>query len=163
MEFEEPRRISGTYWERLLLIALPIPLITMLIVLLRNEWGISHFPWEIGLVLAVVTLTIWIVDCEPPRRMGPVALIDGNILIIGSDAILPSSIKSITPIRRYKQLYNQLFEIAYSTGANSKTVYILSKPNIAPFGLFASQPKTLRLLLRNHPELRNRVQPQRII
>ncbi len=160
MNSVRPRRISGTYWERLLLIALPIPLIAMVVVLLRNDWGISQFPWEIGLTLAVTTIMIWIMDCEPTRRVGPVALFDGTNLFIGTEAVLPSSIMTITPIRRYRQLYGQLFKIVYGSGGNTKTVYILSKPDVAPLGVFMSLPKTIRLLLRSHPELHNRLQPE---
>ena len=159
----EPRRISGTYWERLLLIAVPIPVIAMLAISLKGNSVFSDISIEGCLIVIIIILLVWIIDCEPARRYHPVAFIDGDIISIGSDTILPSSIQSITPLSRFRPPTTQLLEIVYGTGANAKTSYILSKPDIAPFGLFAFQPKTLRLLGRSHPELRNRVQPERKI
>lgn len=156
------RRISGTYWERLLLIALPIPAVCLAARILKDPSS-SNLSWDGCLIILVIILLVWIIDSEPARRSDPVALIDGAILQIGNDVIRSSDIEMITPLRRYRMPTTALIEIIYLTKDGTKTAFVLSKPDLAVLGLFATKPKTLRLLLKTHPELRNRVQPERKI
>jgi hypothetical protein len=155
-------RISGTYWERLLLVALPIPLIAGAAIVLKNDPfpGISV---EALFIVAVIVLMVWLVDSEPARRWNPVSLVSGQYLEIGPDIVQAIDIVSITPLRRYRPPTTALIEIVFHTPTGQKTACVLSKPDVAPIGFFTRSPKTLRLLLAHHPELRNRVQPERII
>jgi hypothetical protein len=156
----ESKRISGTYWERLLLIAMPIPLVMFGALLFKDP---SNISWEICLIIVLVILLVWVVDSEPLRRYHTVPLFDGVVLALNDEALPPSSILSITPLTRYRPRSTQLLEVTFRTHDGNRTVHILSKPELVPFGLFTSEPKTLRLLLKSHPELRKRVQPERII
>ena len=156
------KRISGTYWERFLLIALPIPLLAAGVIILKNDPA-SGISWEALLVIACIALLIWIVDSEPARRRDPVSLVHGQYLEIGSDVVKAADILSITPLRRYRPPTTAVIELVFRTPDGERTVCVLSKPDVAPIGFFASAPKTLRLLLALHPELQSRVQPERII
>lgn len=156
------RRISGTYWERLLLIALPIPAACLAALILKNPSSLD-FNWDGCLIILVIILLVWIIDSEPVRRSNPVALIDGAILQIGNDLVRSSDIAMVTPLRRYRTPTTALIEIIYLTKDGTKTAFVLSKPDLAVLGLFATKPKTIRLLLKSHPELRNRVQVERKI
>lgn len=157
------QRISGTYWERLLLIALPIPAVCLAALILKDPSSFPNFHWDGFLIICFIVLLVWIIDCEPARRSDPVPLIDGEVLQIGNDVIRSSDIQTITALRRYRQPTTAVIEIIYLTNDETKTAYVLSKPDLVVLGLFATNPKTLRLLLKTHPELRNRVQPERRI
>ncbi|MBK6539727.1 MAG: hypothetical protein IPG10_00260 [Flavobacteriales bacterium] len=159
MKDHQKKRVSGTYWERFLYVALPIPLLALLFFILKN--GLTS-SWEVALILVAVVLMVWIVDCAPARQREPVDLFDGEWLLIDNDLVAPSAIQSITPLRRYKW-GTQLIEITYALNANTRSVNVLSKPDLAPFGLFSLTPKTLRIILSNHPELQQRVRPERTI
>ena len=154
------RRISGTYWERFLVLALPLPVLIVLVILARNGWGTLSLL-QMVLLVGLGSLMIWIVDCERARRRDPVGLIDGPEFLIGTDSVSSKAIRGITPLRWFKGLDGQLLEIVYKTDSGTRTVNILSKPD--PLGLFRSTPKTLRILLRRHPELEDRVMPERTI
>lgn len=156
-------RISGTYWERLLLLATPIPLVAAVALFLKGGSSFTTFPWEACPIMLAIVLMIWIVDCEPVRRFNPVELLNGDVLSINSIAVDASSILSITPLIRFMAQSAPLLEITYRTAEGDRTVHILSKPYLAPLGLFTTEPKTLRLLIKHHPELENRVQPLRLI
>jgi hypothetical protein len=154
------KRISGTYWERWLVLALPPPTLIVLFILLRNGFeALSLF--DALLIVGIGSLLIWTVDCARARHRNPVVLIDGAFLMIGADVVLPTAILSITPLRWFKGGGQQVFEIVYEAGDNVKTATVLSKPD--PLRLFADTPKTLRILLRSYPELKNRVLPERTI
>jgi|GEM_PF-3479911 hypothetical protein len=156
----KPRRLSGTYRERFLLIALPIPLLALLFIVIKN--GLTG-TWEAALILGVVVLLVWVVDCAPVKHWEPVELIDGEALQIGTEHIPLSAINSITPLRRHRTGITQLIEIVYEVNTANRVVHVLSKPDLAPVGMLAGTPRTLRLLLKSHPELRKRVQSERII
>jgi len=156
----EEKRISGTYWERWLVLALPLPTLIVLFILLRNGFeALSLF--DALLIVGTGSLLIWTVDCARARLRNPVALSDGPLLMIGADVVLPTAIQSITPLRWFKGGGTQVFEIVYEAGALVKTATVLSKPD--PLGFFAYTPKTLRILLRSYPELKDRVLPERTI
>lgn len=154
------RRISGTCWERFLGIALPIPLLALLFIVLKNGFTGT---WETALILGVIVLLVWVFDCAPVNRWDPIDLSDGAALQIGTERIAPSAIKKITPLRRYRSGITQLIEITFDVGADTRSAIVLSKPDLVPFGLLFTRPRTLRILLRNHPELHQRVQTERTI
>lgn len=157
------QRISGTYWERLLLIALPIPAVCLAALILKDPSSFPNFHWDGYVIICIIVLLVWIMDCEPARRSDPVPLIDGEVLQIGNDVIRSSDIQLITPLRRYRSPGTALIEITYLTSDGTRTAFVLSKPDLAVLSLFATKPKTLRLLLKTHPEIRNLVQPERRI
>lgn len=156
----QQKRISGTYRERFLWIALPLPSLALLFITLKN--GLTA-TWEAALILGLVALVIWVFDCAPVNHWEPVELSDGEALQIGTESIPPSAILSITPLRRYRTGITQLIEIIYRVGTDTRTANVLSKPDLAPFGMLFTMPRTLRDLLKNHPELQQRVQPERTI
>jgi hypothetical protein len=154
------RRISGTYWERFLIVALPFPVLIVLVILARNGYEALSIL-QMVLIVGLGSVMIWILDCERARRRNPVEVIDGPQFLIGTDSVSSHDIRSITPLRWFKGLDAKLLEIDYRTDSGIRTVNVLSKPD--PLGLFMSTPKTLRLLLRRHPELEDRVRPERTI
>ena len=53
MKDHQKKRVSGTYWERFLYVALPIPLLALLFFILKN--GLTS-SWEVALILVAVVL-----------------------------------------------------------------------------------------------------------
>mgnify|MGYP000954328034 CR=1 FL=1 len=101
VELSERYRISGTYGERFLMNALPIPALIVLFLLARN--GVNAVSaLDMFLIIGIGSLLIWIIDPEPARRKQPVELIDGTVLRVGNSLVTPDSILSITPLRIYK-------------------------------------------------------------
>lgn len=157
MSSHEPKRISGTYWERFLMNALPAPVLIVLFIGLKNRFD-SLSLIEGALTILFGSLLIWIIDCEPARRRHPVSLFDGIALQIGDELVQSNAVHNIIPLQMYKG-WTRLVQIEYHCGQRLKTAIILSKP--APFWMMWSQPRTLRLLLRSHPELADRVRTER--
>ncbi len=157
MSSYEPKRISGTYWERFLMNAIPVPVLIVLFIGLKNSFA-SLSLIEAALIIAFGSLLIWIIDSEPARRKNPVSLFDGTALQLGDERVPSNAIHSITPLQVYKG-WTRLVQIEYHCDQGFKTAIILSKP--APFWMMWAPPRTLRLLLKSHPELANRVQIER--
>ena len=157
MHSGETQRISGTFMERLLFIAVPGPLLALALILFKADSDFADFPWEITLILFVVILVIWIVDTEPLARLKPVPLFVNGILEIGSDLVRPEDVLSITPLRRYREIMNGLFEIRYTVGNEERSALIMSKPDIAIIGLFRSPSRSIRILLKEFPLLSDRL------
>lgn len=152
-------RISGTYWERFLMNALPAPVLVIAFVLGKN--GMTALTViEALLVIGIGSMLIWIVDSEPARRRRPIELFAGGVLQIGQEVVKPSHIQSITPLRIHKG-WTRLIRIDYRNETGIASVVVLSKP--APLWMALAQPRTLRLLLQHHPELLNRVRDERTI
>ncbi len=152
------KRISGTFVERYVRVALPVPVLVALYVVVKNG---TESTTILGLALGVglASLLVWLVDCEAAGSRKPVRLIDGDVLIIGTDHVPPDMILSITPIRGNRRSYGGLIEIAYKTMNGTKTANVLSKPGF--LGPFAFTRRTLALLLNSHPTLKARVNPER--
>jgi len=147
VELSERYRISGTYGERFLMNALPIPALIVLFLLARN--GVNAVSaLDMFLIIGIGSLLIWIIDPEPARRKQPVELIDGTVLRVGNSLVTPDSILSITPLRIYKG-WTRLIQIDHRSQKGTATAIVLSKP--APIWMAWAQPRTLRLLLQSHP------------
>ena len=158
MHSGETQRISGTYMERLLLIAVPIPLIALIFIIAKSGSTFTDLPWEIALILLVITLLIWAADTEPIVRSKPISLFVNDMLEIGPDLIGPEDVLSITPLRRYRQIMNGLFEIRYAIGTEERSALIMSKPDMVILGLFHSTPRSIRMLLKQFPPLSHKLQ-----
>lgn len=115
---------------------------------------------EASLIIGFGSLLIWVVDTEPARRRHPVELIDGTFFQAGTSLVAPDAILNITPLRIYKG-WTYLIQIDHRSDKGIATAIVLSKP--APIWMAWAQPRTLRLLLQSHPQLADRVRPERTI
>lgn len=110
-----------------------------------------------------VSALIFVAINEPAFRMHPVSLYDGDALMIGREAIPPTSLRSITPLRSFRYRSATLIELAYDSEDGLKTVVILSKPDWLLTNIWESGPRSLRLLLKRHPGLKAVVREERVI
>jgi len=158
MNYIPVKRISGTFGERYIFVALPIPaLIGMYVVLKNGTEGLTTVGLFIGVGLA--SIIYWLMDCEAAHHRNPVPLVDGEVLLIGRDPVHPKMIQKITPISGDRRFYGGLIEIVCESHSGPKTASVLSKPGL--LGPFAFTSRTLKLLLRSHPELADRVMLER--
>jgi hypothetical protein len=153
--------ISGTYWERFLIIALPFPAICLIPLIITKGPQLLHSgAWEAPLFLVFLALLIWIADTEPIARQKPVHLRVNGMLQIGDDRVRPEDVISITPLRRYKQISVGVFEIQYVVHGETRFAHVMSKPDVPILGFFHSYPRTVRSLLKHFPALTERVRDE---
>lgn len=118
---DPPRRISGTYWERFLVLAFPIPALAFIPYVMNNGRDVltSGF-WEAPLFMIIFALLIWMVDYEPIARQKPVRSMANGMLEIGAELVRPTDVLAIVPLRRSRQASISVFEIRYDgQGANA--------------------------------------------
>jgi hypothetical protein len=155
------KRISGTYWERCLVVALPFPAICLIpLIISSGPTLLQSSVWEGPVFLIFLALLIWIADLEPISRQKPVPLYVNGVIEIGSDLVKPEEVTAIVPLRRYKQITVGVFEVRYTVHGESRSARIMSKPDVPVLGFFHSYPRSIRSLLKHFPALAERLMPE---
>lgn len=165
MSATSKKRISGTYWERYLLGALlPVFLVYFTFTLKNGIADLTTLSCEPAAVMLCISVVVFIIASEPARRLKPVSLYDrGDALQIHREDIPLSAVKKITSLRRYRPALVSLFEIEYESKGVNRSAVILSKPDWQLLTQHHFEPRSLRLLLEAHPELKSKVQNEREI
>ncbi len=158
------KRISGTIGERYLLgAALPFLLVYMVGILKNGFAELRTLPWEAALVILGMCVLWFFISSAPARRLHPVALYDGTLLHIGEDTIPAASLRRITPLVRARSPQLSLLELEYDSINGRRTAVVLSKPDWHLLTQHHVKPRSLRLLLTSHPDLKSIVQVPRMI
>lgn len=154
MKTGRSKRISGTYWERFLIVALPFPAICLIPLISSSGSNLLRSgSWEAPMFLVFLALLIWIADMEPISRQKPVPLHVNGMMEIGADRVRPEEVISIVPLRRYKQITVGVFEIRYTFHGEPRSARVISKPDMPILGFFHSYPRSIRLLVKHFPAL----------
>jgi hypothetical protein len=146
-------RVSGNIFERLIIKILPLSLVFGLLAFMTTTRTIA----EIAKLFLAVTIIFWGFDSLTILTKGVrKVIIKGNQLVIGKDEITIDDILSIVPrkdIRRGIDI--KTIEIEYLKDGLLKKQKTMTKPTF--FDLFGKKFKTIDLLNKHFPNLKNKV------
>lgn len=148
-------RLSGNYFDRLLLNILPYVIVGIIVIYFTKE---NTDPSALLFVLLILTVFFWTIDTliiyikfKKPKSLR----INNAVLLLGNDVINPEDIVKITPVKDKRMRWT--FKMIEFTLNDGRVFMIIDKPQTLIEDLKNKPSKTLEKLFEKYPELKTKL------